>query len=156
MIETISENDNKVFKEKVEKLLSEGYKISSTDCGYAGEVGGNVYDCEYWMAILTKEKAMQKKDLKTGMIVMTNNGFFYLVLRDTGMDISEYKDKDVLLGISSSGNITSGWMGLSDYNDDLENKDEDYSISEIFVVNCAANIGKIKHYKSAWKRELTR
>ena len=25
------------------------------DCGYAGEVGGNVYDCEYWMAILIKE-----------------------------------------------------------------------------------------------------
>lgn len=54
-VETISENNNKVFKEKVEKLLSEGYKISSTDCGYAGEVGGNVYDCEYWMAILIKE-----------------------------------------------------------------------------------------------------
>lgn len=55
MIETISENDNKIFKEKVEKLLSQGYKISSTNCGYAGEVGGNVYDCEYWMAILIKE-----------------------------------------------------------------------------------------------------
>lgn len=55
MIETVSENDNKVFKEKVEKFLSQGYKISSTNCGYAGEVGGNVYDCEYWMAILIKE-----------------------------------------------------------------------------------------------------
>ena len=55
MIETISENDNKIFKEKAERLLSEGYKISSTDCGYVGEVGGSVYDCEYWMAILIKE-----------------------------------------------------------------------------------------------------
>lgn len=55
VIETISENDNKIFKEKVEKLLSQGYKISSTNCGYVGEVGGNVYDCEYWMAILIKE-----------------------------------------------------------------------------------------------------
>ena len=54
-VETISENDEKRFKEKVNKLLSEGYKIFSTDCGYAGEVGGNVYDCEYWMAILIKE-----------------------------------------------------------------------------------------------------
>ena len=54
MIETISENDEKAFKEKVNKLISQGYKISSTDCGYAGEVGGNVYDCEYWMAILIK------------------------------------------------------------------------------------------------------
>lgn len=55
MIETISENDEQRFKEKVNCLLSEGYKISSTNCGYAGEVGGNVYDCEYWMAILIKE-----------------------------------------------------------------------------------------------------
>ena len=55
MIETISENDEKAFKEKINKLLSEGYKISSTNCGYSGEVGGNVYDCEYWMAILIKE-----------------------------------------------------------------------------------------------------
>ena len=58
MIETISENDGKIFKEKVHKLLSEGYKISSTNCGYAGEVGGNVYDCEYWMAILIKEQGI--------------------------------------------------------------------------------------------------
>jgi len=54
-VETIDENDEKRFKERVNKLLSQGYKISSTDCGYAGEVGGNVYDCEYWMAILIKE-----------------------------------------------------------------------------------------------------
>lgn len=96
---------------------------------------------------------MNKKDLKSGMIVMTNNGFFYLVLCDTGMDISEYKDKDVLLGVSASGNITSGWMGLSDYSDELENKDDDYTIAEVFIVNRAVNIGKIKHYKSAWKRK---
>lgn len=55
MIETVSENDHKVFKEKVDRLILQGYKIFSTNCGYAGEVGGNVYDCEYWMAILIKE-----------------------------------------------------------------------------------------------------
>lgn len=55
IVETISENDEKRFKEKVNKLLSQEYKISSTNCGYSGEVGGNVYDCEYWMAILIKE-----------------------------------------------------------------------------------------------------
>ena len=54
-VETVSENDSKAFKEKVEKYFSQGYKISSTNCGYAGEVGGNVYDCEYWMAILIKD-----------------------------------------------------------------------------------------------------
>lgn len=55
MVETISENDNRLFKEKVNKLVSEGYKISSTNCGYVSEVADNVYDCEYWMAILIKE-----------------------------------------------------------------------------------------------------
>lgn len=55
MVETISENDEKRFKEKVNKLLSQGYKISSTNCGYSGEVGGNVYNCEYWMAILIRK-----------------------------------------------------------------------------------------------------
>lgn len=54
MVETISENDEKIFKEKVNNLISQGYTISSTNCGYAGEIGGNVYDCEYWMAILVK------------------------------------------------------------------------------------------------------
>lgn len=44
MIAAISENDRGIFLEKVNNLLSEGYKISSTNCGYAGEVGGNVYD----------------------------------------------------------------------------------------------------------------
>ena len=32
---------------------------------------------------------MKKKDLKSGMIVMTNNGFYYLVLIDTGMSVSD-------------------------------------------------------------------
>lgn len=99
---------------------------------------------------------MKKKDLKSGMIVMTNSGFFYLVLRDTGMNISEYKDVDVLLSISASGNITYGWMGLSKYNDDLEIEDELFDIAEVFATDCAVNIGRMKYYKSIWKRKLTR
>ncbi len=55
MVETISENDENKFKEKIRELINEGYKVSSTSCGYVSEVGGNVYDCEYWMAILIKE-----------------------------------------------------------------------------------------------------
>ncbi|MDE7183531.1 MAG: hypothetical protein K2O40_03430 [Lachnospiraceae bacterium] len=94
---------------------------------------------------------MQKKDLKTGMMVKTNNGFLYLVLRDTGMNISDITDNDVLLAISDSGKIYKGWMGLSSYNDDLEHEDKDYSIAEIFSTKCAANIGSIKHYKTIWK-----
>lgn len=100
---------------------------------------------------------MKKKDLKSGMIVMTNNGFYYLVLLDTGMNVSDITDKDVLLGISTNGNVKhQGWMGLSSYNEDMETKDEEYSIFEVLVPNCAASIGEVKTYKSVWMRELTR
>lgn len=98
---------------------------------------------------------MKKKDLKSGMMVMTNNGFSYLVLRDTGLGNSDYMDRDVLLGISATGKFAS-WMGLSGYNDDLENEDEYYSIAEVFTTDYAENFGRIKCYKSIWKRELTR
>lgn len=97
---------------------------------------------------------MQKKDLKSGMMVKTNNGFLYLVLRDTGMAIFDLADNDVLLAISDSGKIYKGWMGLSPYNDDLEHEDKDYSIAEVFSTNRAANIGSIKHYKAIWRRNL--
>lgn len=55
MITTVSENNNNEFINKVNDLLDDGYKILSTSCGYVGEVGNSVYDCEYWMAILIKE-----------------------------------------------------------------------------------------------------
>lgn len=55
MIITISEYDSDIFESKVNDLVDEGYKIISSSCGYVGEVGNSVYDCEYWMAILQKE-----------------------------------------------------------------------------------------------------
>lgn len=55
MIKTVFKNNQKEFEEEVNGLLSQGYKVSSTNCGYTGEVGGNVYDTEYWVAILVKD-----------------------------------------------------------------------------------------------------
>lgn len=55
MIKTISECDFEEFENKINDLMKEGYKISSSSCGYVGEVGNDVYDCEYWMEILVKE-----------------------------------------------------------------------------------------------------
>ena len=55
MIKTISECDSNEFEKKVNELIKEGYKITSSSCGYVGEVGNSVYDCEYWMAILVTE-----------------------------------------------------------------------------------------------------
>ena len=56
MIKTISESNSNEFENKVNDLLDDGYKISSSSCGYVGEVGNSVYDCEYWMAILVKQE----------------------------------------------------------------------------------------------------
>ena len=54
---------------------------------------------------------MLKKDLKSGMVVRTNNNNYYMVLIDTGMKASDYSDKDVLLAIDRKGNIGhNGWM----------------------------------------------
>lgn len=47
----------KKFEESVNSLIKEGYKLSSSDCGYVGEVGGSVYDCEYFIAIMVKEES---------------------------------------------------------------------------------------------------
>lgn len=56
MIKTLSESNSNEFENKLNDLLDDGYKISSSSCGYIGEVGSNVYDCEYWMAILVKQE----------------------------------------------------------------------------------------------------
>lgn len=97
---------------------------------------------------------MKKKDLKSGMLVKTRNGHLYIVLLNTGMEISGTSDKDVLLGINSEGNISEyGWMSLSGYNDNLENEDADWSIVEVFSTKYADDIGRPECYKSIWKRQ---
>ena len=54
-VETVDETDAKVFAAKMNDLISQGYKVSSTNCGYIGEVGNDVYDIKLWMAILVRE-----------------------------------------------------------------------------------------------------
>lgn len=56
MVKVVYENGQKEFEENVNALMKDGYKISSSSCGYAGEVGNTVYDCEYFMAIMVKEE----------------------------------------------------------------------------------------------------
>lgn len=54
-IKTIDTNDGADFERKAKELFKDGYKLSSSSCGYVGEVGGNVYDCNFWMGIFIKE-----------------------------------------------------------------------------------------------------
>lgn len=56
MIKTINESNSNEFENKINDLLDDGYKILSSSCGYVGEVGGSVYDCDYWMAVLAKQE----------------------------------------------------------------------------------------------------
>ena len=106
---------------------------------------------------------MRKKDLKSGMIVKTYNGLYYLVLLDTGMEVSERTDKDVLVGINQNGSIKSeGWMALSGYSDSMKLEDEEcedeeceddcWDIVEVLSTRCAADIGNMRYYTSIWKR----
>lgn len=53
-IKIINMSDEDAFTEAVNKHLSEGYKISSTDCGY---INSDQYNfCSSFMAILVIEK----------------------------------------------------------------------------------------------------
>lgn len=56
MVKVVNESGQREFEEKVNALAKEGYKLSSSSCGYVGEVGGAVYDCEYFMAIMVNEE----------------------------------------------------------------------------------------------------
>ncbi len=97
---------------------------------------------------------MLKKDLKSGMVVRTNNNIYYMVLIDTGMETSDHSDKDVLLAIDRKGNIGhGGWESLSAYNEILECENNEWSIAEVFSVRCADDIGRIVRYRSIWKRQ---
>lgn len=97
---------------------------------------------------------MNKNDLKSGMIVMTRNGFLYIVLRGTGMNDSDVSGRDILLGITKEGKIKHiGWMNLSEYKNDLSIEDCDYDIVEVYGVNRAADIGNLKRYTIMWERE---
>ena len=52
MVVVVDKNSKKEFEKEVNTMIENGYKLSSSDCGYIGEVGGNIYDCDYYMAIM--------------------------------------------------------------------------------------------------------
>ena len=56
---------------------------------------------------------MTLDDLKTGMIVKTRNGNYYIIMRDF------IDDGDVLAGLSCNNVISNTWTSLSSYNKDM-------------------------------------
>lgn len=52
MVVVVDKSDKDEFETEVNTMMDNGYKLSSSDCGYIGEVGNSVYDCNYYMAIM--------------------------------------------------------------------------------------------------------
>lgn len=52
MVVVVDKSDKDEFEIEVNTMMENGYKLSSSDCGYIGEVGSSVYDCNYYMAIM--------------------------------------------------------------------------------------------------------
>lgn len=52
MVVVVDKSDKDEFETEVNTMMENGYKLSSSDCGYIGEVGNSVYDCNYYMAIM--------------------------------------------------------------------------------------------------------
>lgn len=93
---------------------------------------------------------MNKSDLKTGMVVETNNGERHIVLLDA--DDAERNLIDI---------DKSGWMRLNNYDKDLKyrgDEDNEWSIKKVYSVG--VHIGHIfgdkdwamKHAKVIWER----
>lgn len=97
---------------------------------------------------------LKKKDLESGMIVILNNGFLYMVILNTDMNISECNDYGILLGISEDGSVKqNNCLRLLDYNDDLETADEDFNVFEVYSTDRVAQIGQISNYNCIWRRK---
>ena len=52
-VETIKEEDGKKFKEKLEALLNDGFKLEASSVGYENSNGD--YNCDIWQALLVKK-----------------------------------------------------------------------------------------------------
>lgn len=97
----------------------------------------------------------QKEGLHSGMIVKTAAGHYYMVFRGTGMEKSLISDNDVLMMTDCDGNLThTGWLRLSDYDENLmfkDRKQNEYDIEEVLCAKCSNYIGLLKEYKTVWK-----
>lgn len=56
MVVVVDKSDKNEFEKEVNVLMEKGYELSSSNCGYIGQVGDDAYDCNYYMAILVFNK----------------------------------------------------------------------------------------------------
>lgn len=115
---------------------------------------------------------MKKSDLRTGMIVLTQNKNIFMVLLDTDIsyvDKSRFKrsnsriapiqnnDNDLLVGISINGSIAHhGYLRLSEFDDNLCNnvKGCQFDIIEVYKSRVPSAIGDFFSYSRIWKGNM--
>ena len=92
---------------------------------------------------------MNKRELKTGMIVVTREGKEYMVIRN--LRAKDMRETNVLVGVEHSG-----YCFFSSFNEDLTaNKgDRDFDIMEVFMIDYAADvIYNNKERTLIWRRK---
>ena len=72
---------------------------------------------------------MTLDDLKTGMIVKTREGKYYIIMRDF-IDCG-----DILAGLSDNNRISESWTSLSKYNQDMTHSE----LPSLDIVNVYAS-----------------
>lgn len=75
---------------------------------------------------------MKKSDIKSGMHVVTNNGYEYVILNDVCCsNQTDAKGKFIMIRMGNP----SGWMDFEDYDDNLcyfGKGDDNYTIKEVY------------------------
>ncbi len=64
MIRVIEEDGKRSFEAQCEKAVDDGFKLSSSSCGYVPAP----YDCSYFMAIFYKDEALKQSTEKDELV----------------------------------------------------------------------------------------
>lgn len=91
----------------------------------------------------------KKNNLKTGMLIETKGGRYYLFFSDPG------REQDVLKEVGLDGTIKDEVIKMNTYRDDLTSTDEEQTIISVYNADDIGNIGDFMNYKLVWERKVS-
>lgn len=91
----------------------------------------------------------KKNNLKTGMLIETKEGHYYLFFSDPG------RKQDVLKEVGLDGTIKDEVIKMDTYGDDLTSTDEKQTIISVYNTDDIGNIGDFMTYKLVWERKVS-
>lgn len=91
----------------------------------------------------------KKNNLKTGMLIETKGGRYYLFFSDPG------REQDVLKEVGLDGTIKDEVIKMDTYRDDLTSADEEQTIISVYNADDIGNIGDFMNYKLVWERKVS-